>query len=128
MSDILSTSTYVRQLHDRLLAGDPSAPAEIERLVKLKPLAELTDEVSRHSLLQEFEFASSVPILGKFIARLRSFVHSIASRWALRFVVQQQNRFNRSVARALEASLLLNEHLLARIETLEQRLSLLEQQ
>lgn len=44
--------------------------------------------------LQEFEFNSQVPLIGPLIARFRSLWYSVAARWAVRFLIRQQNDIN----------------------------------
>ena len=44
--------------------------------------------------LKERPFSSSVPLLGPLIARFRSLWNSVASKWYVRPLIQQQNEFN----------------------------------
>ena len=44
--------------------------------------------------LQEFEFRSSVPVIGPLLARLRLLWYSVAARWAVRYLIQQQEAIN----------------------------------
>jgi len=45
--------------------------------------------------LQEFEFQSTVPVIGPLIARFRSFWYGVGARWAVRYLIQQQEAINR---------------------------------
>lgn len=51
--------------------------------------------------LQEQPFRSDVPVVGPLIARVREAWNSVATRWYVRALVQQQSRFNRLVAERL---------------------------
>lgn len=44
--------------------------------------------------LQEQPFTSSVPLLGPLIVWFRSAWNSVAAKWVIRPVIQQQNEFN----------------------------------
>lgn len=44
--------------------------------------------------LQEFEFRSSVPVIGSLLARLRLLWYSVSARWAVRYLIQQQEAIN----------------------------------
>jgi GT2 family glycosyltransferase len=58
-----------------------------------------SDEVLSPDLsLEEFEFQSSMPIIGPLIAQLRSLWYSIAARWAMRHLAKQQDIVNRRQA------------------------------
>jgi SAM-dependent methyltransferase len=48
--------------------------------------------------IREFQFSSSIPIIGPVLGYLRSFIHGVAGKWSLRFVSQQQSVFNHLVA------------------------------
>jgi predicted nuclease with TOPRIM domain len=51
--------------------------------------------------LQEQPFRSDAPLVGPLIARVREAWNSVATRWYVRALVQQQNQFNRLVAQRL---------------------------
>lgn len=51
--------------------------------------------------LQEQPFTSSVPLLGPLIAWFRSAWNSVAAKWVIRPVIQQQNEFNRLVVQQI---------------------------
>ncbi len=55
--------------------------------------------------LREYEFRSTVPLLGPWIARFRSLWYSVAARWAVRDLIQQQEAINRSLERKLDVLL-----------------------
>jgi hypothetical protein len=44
--------------------------------------------------LKERPFSSSVPLLGPLIVRFRSLWNSVAAKWYVRPLIQQQNEFN----------------------------------
>jgi hypothetical protein len=52
--------------------------------------------------LQEWKFTSGVPVAGGLLAWARNAVHSIAGKWALRYVANQQSAINQHVLQALE--------------------------
>jgi septal ring factor EnvC (AmiA/AmiB activator) len=60
------------------------------------------DELRQGSVLQEHRFGSQTPLIGPFIARFRSAWHSVAGKWAIRSVVQQQSAFNSKLVAQLE--------------------------
>ncbi len=51
--------------------------------------------------LQEQPFSSSVPILGPLIVWFRSAWNSVAAKWVIRPIIQQQNEFNTLLVRQL---------------------------
>jgi hypothetical protein len=46
-------------------------------------------------------FASSVPVIGPFIATIRQLWYNVAARWQDQVMAEQQNRLNRAVYEAL---------------------------
>lgn len=44
--------------------------------------------------LKEQEFSSQVPLIGPLIAGFRTLWNSVAAKWAMRSLIQQQNDFN----------------------------------
>jgi hypothetical protein len=50
----------------------------------------------------ERPFHSDVPLLGPLIARLRGLWNSVATKWYVRPLLQQQNDFNLAVAQRME--------------------------
>ncbi|MGB9776071.1 MAG: glycosyltransferase family 2 protein [Anaerolineae bacterium] len=58
--------------------------------------------------LREFEFRSAVPVVGPLIARFRRACYNVATRWAIRYLIQQQTAVNRQqglMIRSLECRL-----------------------
>ena len=55
------------------------------------------DTLAVQAVLQEFEFRSEAGL----IARLRAAWHSVAGKWADRYLAQQQTRFNQAVVNQL---------------------------
>jgi GT2 family glycosyltransferase len=78
--------------------------------------------------LQEFTFTSSVPVIGGLIAWARNAVHGFASRWALRYVTDQQAAINAHVLRALELNHLRILELALENRDLVERLSILQRE
>jgi GT2 family glycosyltransferase len=79
-------------------------------------------------LFHEFEFRSNTPVVGPVLARLRSLWYSVAARWAVRYLAQQQDVYTRSLERRLmelvQENALLAEgiaNLLIRLEAIEER-------
>lgn len=52
--------------------------------------------------LPEWEFRSSLPIVGGIISAFRRGVFAISSKWAVRSVVQHQSAFNNQLVELLE--------------------------
>jgi GT2 family glycosyltransferase len=78
--------------------------------------------------LDEFEFQSSVPVVGPLLARLRALWYSVAARWAVRHLTQQQQALNRHYQRRIEEQAALNEHTVRSLAVLAQEVSRLIQQ
>jgi Predicted glycosyltransferases len=75
--------------------------------------------------LQEFQFRSSFPIIGPFISYLRRLFFSISSKWAIRYLIQQQEAINRqqeAINRQQEA---INRFLIESIKLLYQQISVI---
>jgi hypothetical protein len=51
--------------------------------------------------LQEQPFTSSVPLFGPLIVWFRSTWNSVAAKWVIRPIIQQQNEFNTLVVRQI---------------------------
>lgn len=47
------------------------------------------------SQLREFEFRSTIPILGRIVGRFRFAWYSVSARWAIRYLIQQQDVINK---------------------------------
>lgn len=87
----------------------------------------LDTEGSRPSLVEEFEFSSTVPIIGPLIARLRSLWYGVAARWAVRHMAQQQELYIRSLAKRIEALSAENAYLIQELADLKQHLDSCEE-
>lgn len=48
--------------------------------------------------LEEFQFQSHVPIIGPLIRGVRRGLYALASKWAMRYLMQQQNHINQTLA------------------------------
>ena len=99
--------------------------------VKLEPFDDLlidrsTDrqvKLANHVKLEAFDFLSSSSLVGK----LRSAWHDVAGRWAIRYLIQQQNDFNHYVARLLDKSLTIQETHRTETDRLVQEIILLQE-
>lgn len=75
------------------MAAEP--PARVRADVTMK------EPLSPPARLTEFEFRSRLPVVGGVISACRRAWHGVAGVWALRWMVQQQDRINLGVAEAL---------------------------
>jgi GT2 family glycosyltransferase len=76
---------------EHLETGAPFSKAVLDQTLKLE----------NRATLREFAFSSDVPVVGRLISAMRSTVHSVAGRWALRYVMDQQSEFNHQLVHAL---------------------------
>ncbi|HVC32630.1 MAG TPA: methyltransferase domain-containing protein [Chloroflexota bacterium] len=60
------------------------------------------ESLRSRATLQEWQFHSSVPIVGSLLSAIRRRVYAIASKWALRAAMQQQSEFNNQLLDRLE--------------------------
>jgi uncharacterized protein YceH (UPF0502 family) len=125
---LTSPAARLRALQGRLLADDPVARRELERLALLSNLQSLVEEAHQAGRLREHRFTSSLPLIGRAVSAARAALFAISARWPLRVLIAQQNQFNQAAARALAESLSLNQRLLARVEALETRVAELERE
>ena len=51
--------------------------------------------------LEEQPFTSSVPLFGPIIVRMRSAWNSVAAKWVIRPIIQQQNEFNALIVKQM---------------------------
>jgi GT2 family glycosyltransferase len=103
-----SEATEVRQVLHALLQLYQDAP---EELPPVEPV------------LREFEFKSSVPLVGPLFAGLRSLWYSVAARWAVRHLEQQQQAVNRAYLRRIEQQEAANAHATHSLVSLSQELA-----
>lgn len=73
--------------------------------------------LAQHTLAEP-DFHSAKPLLGPLIVAARRLWHSIAGKWALRQLIQQQNRFNALTARLLDEQHDRSKHTALEIELL----------
>lgn len=52
--------------------------------------------------LKEKPFTSSVPVIGSLIVGIRNAWNSVATKWYVRPIVEQQNQYNRLLAEQIE--------------------------
>jgi hypothetical protein len=57
--------------------------------------------LEEQAVIQEHSFHSDVALVGPLIVRLREAWNSVAAKWYVRSLLQQQNRFNLLIARQL---------------------------
>jgi hypothetical protein len=50
---------------------------------------------------KEYRFRSSIPLIGPLVARLRWLWYNVAARWALLYLMQQQEAINRAMGERL---------------------------
>jgi GT2 family glycosyltransferase len=77
--------------------------------------------------LSEFEFESRVPVFGPAIARLRALWYSVAARWAVRHLTQQQQALNRHYQYRIEEREAMSLHMVRSLAALSRELSCLIQ-
>jgi hypothetical protein len=97
------------------LYRSPFSPIQTEALETGKPREFLA--------LQEFQFRSTVPVIGPVIARLREACYNIAARWAIRYLIQQQTTINQQQTTINQQQASINRELWATICALERRLT-----
>ena len=69
------------------------------------PTSEYTEKEKKqkdHWDLREEQFTSSVPIVGGLIVGFRNAWNYVATKWYVRSIVQQQNQYNRTLAKFIE--------------------------
>ena len=60
------------------------------------------DSLRDRARIKEWQFSSAFPIVGGVICGLRSYVYSLACKWAVRDAIQQQSDFNYGVLDLVE--------------------------
>jgi hypothetical protein len=73
--------------------------------------------------LGEIEFRSTVPLLGPWIARLRSLWYGVAAQWAVRYLGQQQAAVNRQLESRLQRQEAMNQQNVRALVSLAQQLA-----
>lgn len=90
---------------------------------ELQPF-ELQDFELQEFELRELDFRSDVPVVGPLISWIRSFWYRIAAKWAIRYLMQQQEVINRYYAQRLKdyarQQIALNQHYMQQQEALKQ--------
>jgi GT2 family glycosyltransferase len=85
----------LKQLHQQAWKEDWGKTKEqVPATVSRSPTSAEAEAFSSFPSLQEFEFRSSVPVVGPLIAQLRSLWYSVAARWAVRHLARQQEAIN----------------------------------
>jgi len=74
-------------------------------------------------VLREFEFRSAVPLVGPLFSRIRSLWYSVAARWAVRYLANQQQVVNRVCLRQIEELKATNTYTLHSLVSLSQELA-----
>ena len=119
----MSEARYIHELHARVLQNDPAAKAELNDIATLASAESFADQAKRFGTLTEYQFHSSLPVVGKLVSTLRSAVNSLATRWVVQALIQQQSRFNHATAQALAEMVILNRRLQSRLDALETRVA-----
>jgi hypothetical protein len=118
----------LRRLHQRAWEEDWIKTEELVNAIS-RSLSLGVDASSYDFSLEEFEFRSSIPILGPWVAKLRSAWYSIASRWAVRHLASQQteiNRLQQTEINRLQKGIELQQQ--AYIQSLQKRVEVLSKQ
>jgi len=101
---------------------ETTAPSQLQGF-ELQPF-ELQDFELQEFELRELEFRSDVPVVGPLISWIRSFWYRIAAKWAIRYLMQQQEVINRYYAQRLKdyvrQQIALNQHYSQQQEALNQ--------
>jgi hypothetical protein len=71
----------------------------------------------------EFEFRSSLPLVGPVLAWLRSTWYNVAARWAVRYLAQQQEAVNRAYLSRIAEQEAMDAHLVHSLVSLSQELA-----
>jgi hypothetical protein len=58
-------------------------------------------DTQRLPLLREQDFPSSVPVVGPLIRLVRRFLYWLTAKWAVLFLIQQQNQINQIIENRL---------------------------
>ena len=77
-------------------ADGASEAVSVEETLKRRGLEEI-------QTVHELPFSSQVPVLGRLIVAFRSLWNSMAAKWYVRPLLQQQNAFNAQVVKRLQA-------------------------
>jgi GT2 family glycosyltransferase len=81
--------------------GTPSASASQAQMTLTTARPTPLELLVRNQTIHEVPFTSQVPVLGKLIVAVRSLWNSVATKWYVRPMIQQQNIFNAQVANYL---------------------------
>jgi hypothetical protein len=65
-------------------------------------LARVLAELQEGAQVRERPFTSDTPVIGRFIVFVREKWNSVAAKWYVRPMVQQQNQFNATVVNVLQ--------------------------
>lgn len=83
-------------------------------------IAELLSNLHKNAVVHEQSFSSDKPLLGRFIVWVREKWNSVSTKWYVRPMLFQQNRFNQTVAQ-------LTQELVEAVNSINQRLDQLEE-
>jgi hypothetical protein len=87
-----------------------------------KERVESYDRLRAEGMLVELSFHSSVPLLGPLIAWFREQWNSISTKWYVRSLIHQQNRFNASLVDQLAADSARLDDQMARLSDREEKI------
>ncbi len=85
---------------NRQLAHDSETPSTWS--AEINHLRSRLDALGTAEHFREHVFVSSVPLVGRLIAGLRTIWYNVAARWAFRALANQQQAFNREVNQILD--------------------------
>jgi len=100
----------LQQLHLQALAVDFARTTGFDNLMayrvisssSVRPSYQDEDHIIKLPDLEEFDFRSTVPLLGKAIAAFRRTWYTVAAKWAIRHLMAQQQAINQYFSRRLE--------------------------
>lgn len=65
-------------------------------------ITELLSSMHKNAVVHEPAFSSSTPLIGRLIVRVREMWNSVSTKWYVRPMLLQQNRFNVNVTQAVQ--------------------------
>jgi len=119
----IQLSALLRQLHNRLVAAEfaqlhpAHPPIELDAIALraagpgvAEPSAPVAAPLAPQSaeppiavpLLTEYEFRSTIPLLGNVVAAIRRMWYAMAARWSVQHLIGQQNAANHIIAERLQ--------------------------
>ncbi len=81
-------------LNNLFLTGAPDLLPEYVQMLQSRRTAAPSQDASWLDF-QEYQFSSSLPFIGKWLARVRGWWYGLTARWAVLYFMQQQEAINR---------------------------------